>query len=246
MIIWLLFAVALIAVARIVRDDGKSYARFKTLTETRDRQRAMLRWTGVAFLSWLVIPLAGLALLGRVEALWNFPQEFELGDAAREWIEFGSLYAAALVLGAVLGVLIRWHVLKRPPRVLPRAASRVPDIVPMMPRNAAEARCVALLTLNAGVSEEVFFRLYLPLLIVLAGGGALLAFVAAGLLFGLLHRYQGWAGVIGTTVLGVVFTLAYLLSLGLAVPILLHLALNATNLLVRPALRGWRAPEDKA
>ncbi len=55
---------------------------------------------------------------------------------------------------------------------------------------------MALLGASAGVVEEVFFRLYLPLLLVMAGMSAMAAFAAAVLPFALLHRYQGWIGVI--------------------------------------------------
>lgn len=242
--VWALLAAALLAIAWLIRNDGKSHARFKALAETRDRQRAVLRWARTAFLFWFAMPLAGLALLGRVQAIWTFPEEFAslaLAEDARQGMAFALFYAGCLLGGAFLGVFIRRVILERKPS----AAARVPDIVPIMPRNAAEARCVALLTLNAGIAEEIFFRLYLPLLIVLAGGGPLLAFAVAALLFGLLHRYQGWVGVIATTLLGLVFTLTYLLSFGLILPMVLHLALNATNVLLRPALRGWRQPDDK-
>ena len=79
------------------------------------------------------------------------------------------------------------------------------DVEPLFPRNPDERRWTALIGANAGVGEELFFRLMLPLLITLVTGNASLAFAAAGLIFGLVHFYQGWVGILATTVAGFVF-----------------------------------------
>ena len=75
-----------------------------------------------------------------------------------------------------------------------------------MPRNGAETVWTGLLSINAGIGEELFFRLALPLLIVLVTGNVIAAFAVAAIVFGLVHVYQGWVGVLATTFLGVVFT----------------------------------------
>ena len=110
------------------------------------------------------------------------------------------------------------------------------DIEPLMPRNAAETLWTGLLSLNAGVGEELFFRLTLPLLIALATGNALAGLAGAGLVFGLAHVYQGWVGVAATTVVGFVFTGLYLWSGGLAAPMAAHAGLDLMALVVRPTL----------
>ncbi|AJP74615.1 hypothetical protein TS85_17815 [Sphingomonas hengshuiensis] len=107
----------------------------------------------------------------------------------------------------------------------------------MVPRNRAEALRVALLGANAAVSEELFFRLYLPLLAALVGAAPWLAFLLSTLLFGAMHRYQGALGVVLTTLLGALFAFAALASGGLAVPILLHLLVNLNGLILRPAVK---------
>ncbi|NML07635.1 CPBP family intramembrane metalloprotease [Sphingomonas sp. G-3-2-10] len=110
------------------------------------------------------------------------------------------------------------------------------DVEALLPRNGRETLCGALLSLNAGATEELFFRLYLPLLLVLAGLNPVAAFVVAAIVFGLVHLYQGAAGVLATGVLGAALTLAYLLSGSLALPILLHVAIDLNALVVRPTL----------
>lgn len=238
---WALLIAALLVIAWNALRSARVYARFRSLDETRDRQRAMTRWAAVGFLRWFAMPVVGLALIGRIDALWVFPPEFEsvaLADSAARGLSYLALFAGWLALCAAIGVGVR-RLRKRKPAARPKAA-RMPDIAAILPRNAAEGRRVALLTANAGISEEVCFRLYLPLLIALTGGNALAAFVLAGLVFGMMHRYQGWTGVISTTVVGAILTLTYLTSRGLALPIVMHLAVNATNLVVLPARRGWK------
>ncbi|RYE77321.1 MAG: CPBP family intramembrane metalloprotease [Oxalobacteraceae bacterium] len=144
---------------------------------------------------------------------------------------FTGAAIGALAGGAILGAVIAWR--RGKPTKVPKGI----DITPMLPRNGAELLYVVPLVLNAGISEEIFFRVYLPLLLVLAGVESWVAFAASVAIFGLLHRYQGWLGVLITTMLGAVFTLLYLGSGGLLLPILFHLLVNANALLVRPAFQ---------
>ncbi|WP_213981270.1 CPBP family intramembrane glutamic endopeptidase [Sphingomonas sp. dw_22] len=233
----LLLAVALGACAHFVRHDARVFARFKAIADTRTRQRVFLRWTVKALAYFLGMPLVGLALLGRIDALWTFPAEFapaaadmpEVGDMSASFV--GALIGAVLAGGAIGGVLAaRRRGPARPPKAL--------DIDAMIPHNPAEALRVALLGANAAVTEEVCFRLYLPLLFALLGAAPWIAFAATALIFGAMHRYQGWLGVVLTTLLGGMFAFAYLASGGLALPILLHLLLNLNGLILRPAAKA--------
>jgi membrane protease YdiL (CAAX protease family) len=51
-----------------------------------------------------------------------------------------------------------------------------------------------------------------------------------------VHVYQGWIGVVATTVLGLVFTGLYLATGALALPVALHAAIDLMALVVRPTL----------
>ena len=79
---------------------------------------------------------------------------------------------------------------------------------------------------------------------VLSGIDAGIAFVATTLLFGALHRYQGWVGVLLTTVLGGLFALAYLAADGLWLPVAFHLFINFNSLLLNPAMRHATTRRD--
>jgi membrane protease YdiL (CAAX protease family) len=81
----------------------------------------------------------------------------------------------------------------------------------------------------------------LPLLIASATGSVLLAFVAATLVFGLIHLYQGWVGVLATTALGALLGLFYLVTESLLVAIAVHVLIDLNGLVVDPIVSGaWR------
>ncbi len=227
------------------RSDVRSFHRFKKIEDSARRQRIFLRWARNACLMYLGIPLIGLTLLGRIDTLWHLPEEpfgpLLLVTPGFE-PDFLGLMAGAVVGGGVIGAVLALVFRRR--RKQPGAVPGL-DITPMVPRNRAELLRVIPLAVNAAISEEVFFRLYLPLLIALCGAPPAFAFIAATLIFGLLHRYQGWLGVIVTTAMGAIFALLYLGTLTLIAPIAFHLLINLNSLVLRPALAlRFRPPAD--
>jgi membrane protease YdiL (CAAX protease family) len=139
-------------------------------------------------------------------------------------------FSIAILAGAVGGSLIvkRFGSKGKPPVL--------GDIEALMPRNGAETACTALLALNAGVSEELFFRLLLPLLLIGLFENATLSFGVAAVVFGLVHIYQGHAGVIATTILGLVFSVLYLWTQNPWIAAAAHVFLDLFGLVIRPTL----------
>jgi membrane protease YdiL (CAAX protease family) len=105
-----------------------------------------------------------------------------------------------------------------------------------MPRRRAELPWGAAVAIVAGVAEEPFFRLLLPLLVVLAGGGAVAGTLLSALIFAGLHRYQGWRGTIATGTFGLVMAAMYLMSGALWLVVLLHVLIDLNGLVLWPAL----------
>jgi len=195
-----------------VRNDAAEYAAFKRLTTSADRQRFYRRWVVKSFLTLFGTTIVSLLILRQLQALITLPAEF-IPLAARLaarmpltrvldksfLIGFAS---AAAITGILGGVLLA--------KKTQTSHAVLGDIEPLMPRNSAETGWAALLSLNAGLSEECFFRLLLPLLLAGLLHSPLLAFVIATILFGLMHFYQGVAGVLMTTLVGVVLAGLYL------------------------------------
>jgi hypothetical protein len=232
----LLLAAVLAALAWFVRNDRAEYAAFKALTRTDDRQRVLRRWILRSFFFFSGASLAALALIGRLDTLLAAPPEFA-PLAARLHHDFSPGFVPIMVGAAIGGALVGGVVAARLQR---RGKTPQPkilgDVEPLFPRNRQERRWTALLGADAGLGEELFFRLMLPLLIASVTGSAILAFIAAGIIFGLVHFYQGWLGILVTTVGGFFFAALYLASGLIWLPILLHALMNLNSLWLRPLL----------
>ncbi|HEY1749657.1 MAG TPA: type II CAAX endopeptidase family protein [Caulobacteraceae bacterium] len=216
--------------------DARQYARFKSFTETADRQRFYRRWLVGSVLLFIGGSLLALALTGRLRALTVEPTIF-LDLTRRLRLVAPVSIVGPELLGGIVGGMTVGAVLMV---VLSQRSGRKPvqvgDIGALMPRNGAEAGWTFLLSINAGISEELFFRLALPLLLVLTFGKPLVAYVVASAVFGLAHVYQGWIGVVVTAVVGAVLAALYLWTGALVVPIVLHALVDLLGLVVRPVL----------
>jgi membrane protease YdiL (CAAX protease family) len=237
-----LLILSLAAVGWFTWRDVGEYAAFKRLTDTKDRQARYRRWVLNAFVLFVGGSLLVLALLGDLGCVVHQPKPF---FGPMRWAQFhlaphdvGPLFLGGVVGGAVTAIVVAtiFTTVVARRRGLTVKAPMLGDIAPLMPRNGAETLWTGLLSINAGIGEELFFRLALPLLIALVTGNATLAFVAAAILFGLVHVYQGWVGVAATTFLGAVFTLVYLVAGNLAWPMALHAGIDLVGLVVRPTL----------
>lgn len=145
---------------------------------------------------------------------------------------FGPLPWAALAGGVVAGIAVTLLLEWRGRRVA------FGDIGALAPARRGEIGWGVIVAIEAGVTEELFFRLLLPLLIARVSGSALAGFVVATLLFGYAHRYQGRVGVGMTTAAGVLLALIYLLSGSIWVAMAVHVALDLNGLVLRPLVSG--------
>jgi membrane protease YdiL (CAAX protease family) len=135
-----------------------------------------------------------------------------------------------LLLGMVGGVLA--------PLVLPRRTQPqrlIGDVGLLLPVTRRERRSYAAAALTAGITEEITYRA-LPILLLLhllPGHNRLLAVGVSAVLFGLAHRYQGWAGMVLTGVIGLVLGGLYVLTGSLWPSMLIHVLLDLRPLFVR-------------
>lgn len=184
-----------------------------------------------------------LAAIGRWSAFATLPPEFApaqvlLGIDGFDAADRRSLAWSAVggvAIGMVLSLLVTaWRAWRG--RAEGTLFGDARSIIPRDPRDYGWAAAVAV---TAGVTEEAYFRLLLPLLAAQAFGSAVAGFAGATLLFGAAHRYQGWRGVAATTVAGAALAVGYLATASLALMMALHAAGDLTHLVARPALRRW-------
>ncbi|MGC1382317.1 MAG: CPBP family intramembrane glutamic endopeptidase, partial [Candidatus Acidiferrales bacterium] len=91
-------------------------------------------------------------------------------------------------------------------------------------------------SLSAGICEEILYRGFLihywmgsPTQLSVA-----MAMLVSSLIFGIGHIYQGVRGAIGSTVLGFIFALLFVMTGNLALPMFLHALIDARILLMIP------------
>jgi membrane protease YdiL (CAAX protease family) len=239
----LFLVVSALLIVRAASRNRHDYPRFKRLKSTRERQLVLGKWLRESFLIFGGIAVAVLL------ASWN-----DIGPASASALDWPPLhYLHALLSGPVgfgveVGVGVVFVVVMVAPVVLlRRQVSDVPalgDIGSLLPRTRGELKYGVGLSLNAGVIEELLFRLGMPALLFGITGNGVLAFAVASVLFGVLHFYQKVWGVIGATLLGLLFSLIYLLTGSIWIVMIVHALIDLRSLLLIPLLVTgvWRKP----
>lgn len=234
--IWLLIVLAGVAVWTV--NDTRQYQSFRRETESGPRRAFYWRWTIQSLVFLTGASLISLALIGRFDALVALPSEFApFASALQSDTRSGSGSAdqrLGMVLGFSIGMLIFIAITKR--RLAKMVMPVIGDIEPLIPRNTAEMLAALPLCLNAGFSEELFFRLTLPLLLTTVTGSVAISWGVATLVFGLIHWYQGWTGVLATTLMGGVLTVVYLKTGSIASAMLMHAFSDVIALIFRPMI----------
>ncbi len=226
--LWLAFAGLLaLLVVRAIRRDRREYQRFKRYRTTLRRQAMLRKWLRDSVLSIGVLSLVLLALS------WQFvtPLRYQLQSwiPILPWVGWGIVVGIVLVFaGLTVGGLVA-------ARRTPDEPIMVGDIGAMLPRNRQELRLGWLLSINAGISEELMFRLAIPAVLYGASGNAIVALVVSVLLFGALHSYQGALGVVGTSIVGLFMMFAYIATGTILVPIVVHILIDLRSLVLLPA-----------
>lgn len=160
----------------------------------------------------LTLCLAVLWLAARrpAEALGLIPPE-----GWKPW----TLFGAALAIGAHL--LVRVRRVSKDDAYLEGARRRVAPMRMMLPHTAGDLRAFLLLSLTAGICEELLYRGFL-LFYFGHWLGPVPALVVASIVFGLGHVYQGPRGVLATGLVGGLLGAAYLFCGWLVPSMLLH------------------------
>jgi uncharacterized protein len=135
--------------------------------------------------------------------------------------------AGVIVLVVALVILSRLQKRKITPEQYAKQTESIRKLIPTTP---AERLAVIPLAFTAGFCEEFLYRGYLLNLAASATKSIWLGLLISSILFGFAHLYQGRKGVIGTSIIGLVFGLIFLASRSLLPGQLLHTAMDLNNL----------------
>ena len=144
-----------------------------------------------------------------------------------------ALFAAGTVLPLAI---VLWKKLTHRPRKY-AAAEKLKSMAWFLPATATERRWFGIVSVTAGICEEILFRGFLlhyfhvfPWKMNLT-----LALFLSALIFGAQHLYQGVAGAAQTAIFGFLLSLLFLLTGSLLGPMILHAVMDLRMLaILRP------------
>lgn len=215
----------------------REHERFKRLRSTAARQVQYRRWVFENALELGGLSIATLVGGGVVvPAMMESAQAWPPIATVREFL--GGPWGAPVAVAVAVAVIA---VLVVPVLALRHSVDEVPalgDIRALLPRTRGELPYGAGLSLVAGLTEELLFRLGLPALAFAVTENAWVAFLGAAAMFGLLHAYQGAVGVIASTLTGLVLLALFLVTGSLVLPIVLHVLFDLRTLVLIPIAIG--------
>ena len=230
--------------------DSSEYRRFVALRGTDQRQQVLKKWLIQSFCIHGLLSLLCLALLGQFSALLAIPEPLRdlseqlavLGNGAEGDGRLASIvkglrlaFLPALVLGVVGIALLRPYIDRHQAESEPVADRNDPrDLQPLIPRNRKERLWTTLLAVNAGLSEEMAFRLLLPLLFWQVFESVVVALIVPTVMFGVAHLYQGKVGILATSAAGAFFMFVYILTGSIWTVVVLHAVIDLGTLSIAP------------
>lgn len=215
--------------------DRREFARFSRLRSSKKRRRILGKWLRQSFLifggssavtlflSWQYVPL----VLADIN-------DWTLIVGARGIFDANPVLSWSILIGLVVALVTFavWAIIAA--RSETDEIPAVGDIQAMLPRNRAELPYGAALSINAGIVEELLFRLAMPAMVFAFTGNALVAVLVSVLVFGLLHAYQGPVGVFASAVMGAIFMAIYIGTGSIAVAIIVHALFDLRSLVLIP------------
>ncbi len=242
---WIILLISIAFLAHQVWDDFKTFPAFVEETASAKRRKYFRKMLIESSLKYGVAAIIGLAALSSLNGLIHYP---DILDAARmETLSFiGSTHGELARIGWIAAAVF----------FIPLAATtvipfiqKIEDLpkggaVALMARNQKEARWGYVLSLNAGIVEEIAFRLLLPLALYYITGGFILSYLIATLMFGIGHAYQGIGGIIATTIIGLILTAIYVLTAQLWLVVLIHVLVDIRGLVILPIGLGLMTPGE--
>lgn len=173
-----------------------------------------------------IIALWAVALC--VLALWTVKARpwsaLWLGSAVPWRLGIGFIVAAIIVALLLLQARKVQKALARP-KAVASLRKQFSFADPLVPRTSGERRGFWLLSITAGICEEILFRGFLMWLIA-AWTDLALAVIISSVLFGCMHIYLGAAQVPKTAIAGLLFALVVVASGSLWPAIVIHAAVD--------------------
>ncbi len=199
---------------------------------TAPRKKVKYYWRIVAVL-WICAAIA-IATIGFKPAFYLHP-----GPGEISWLEHGSrgsMIALGMATGSFIAIFVTAILALFSPRIREKSGKAAKKMAFILPSSSEERRWWWLLCITAGVCEELVYRGFLlhylhwnPIHLTLTQ-----ALIAASLIFGIGHLYQGIAGALSTVIIGFILGCLFLITGNLLLPMILHALMDLRVLLMLP------------
>jgi uncharacterized protein len=202
----------------------------RALKTSTNPRRKILSYQRILLILWTAAIVAWITLRSSVFFIWPAVRQT---TQQKIGTSFAWGVAIAFAFGSLLQVFLTHRGAKLREKTL-RAFKALAFILPVTPEERA---WFAMVSITAGICEEVLYRGFL--IRYLSDGpwhaGIWIALAIASISFGLGHGYQGLSGIIGTGLLGAVMALIFLATGNLWLPMALHAMIDLrVLLLLRP------------
>jgi membrane protease YdiL (CAAX protease family) len=201
------------------------------------------------FLLAVVFPVIDYVLYARLKSTlqiyaWNILALWSLAGAC-VWITQmnyltlndlgerpGNAHRTLLISGILVAIIVlligaqKKQKKKASPQQLNNSLDRVRRL---LPKNRTERAVWIVVSLTAGVCEEVLYRGWLLSLFAATLGSVWLGLLISSILFGFAHAYQGRPAILGTGAIGAVFGFLFIFSGSLIPGQVLHAAMDLNN-----------------
>ncbi|SRR5579884_1802240 len=206
------------------------------------------QWLGMLIVGFVALSSAvPLSTWGLRAPYYGFLHDLD-APAYTSWLF--TLFVIVMVgLFILLGITGAERRLENPDRVA-RLRRRI-KTAEMLPHTTVERRLWLLVSISAGISEEIMYRGFLPWYFLQADNILRLhisfwqAVALATFFFVLAHSYQGWGGMLLALLFGFLCVDIYYLTGSLLLPIALHILMDARIVLIAPLILRALA-EDEA
>ena len=182
------------------------------------------------FSTFKMFAVIGIVFVGAAFYRINLLQVIGMSGFSMNWEALGFGAVGALGFVAIY-LLWQWTGTHAFTKKLQPENTRS-SIIDALPKKLPQLTIIfALVSLEAGVLEEVFFRGIMQS-DVSGFAGPTWAVAGSGLLFGLAHFYQGSAGIAGTSLLGIWLGMTFAATGNLFVPVLGHFLGNLSCMML--------------
>jgi len=210
--------------------DWYEIPRLKASTEPRKKVRYYRK---IVSALWICALIAA-ATIGLARAFYIHPAAGEIA-----WLEHGSrgaMVVMGLATGSFIAIFVTAILATTSAKMREKSAKAAKKLAFMLPSSGEERQWWWVVCITAGVCEELVYRGFLlhylhwsPFHLPLTQ-----ALVAASIVFGIGHLYQGIAGAVSTCILGFILGCLFIITGSLLLPMILHAVMDLRVLLMLP------------